>query len=428
MKNLFLFQQSLKKIRWLWRSKMTDLKPIANGFTMAELAVGMVVTLSVGVMATSFIVRSNEQFSQDSQKVEITQTSNAVLNLLAQDINRAGELVNSDNFAAIQLWQNVTEPDPTHGNTSTTFKFKLTLRYALSSEQPLCLNGLDVSKNPTEIVFFQAKQADDNTICNTGTNNYKVYPSSLQKWRKDTGRCQIITPPPDYTSNNNPCTLAGFLAVHDRATGRTSMFSYTGDEETNSGPTSNKYRLNGIHFEPALVNGVLVENCVFSPNNGTSGAQVYAIEEKTYYFDESRGQLWLQVNKSLDPEKGPLGQRKPWQLLADNIHTMNVSLATIVNSTLPISAPGNELIVNNFARNAENCANTTENDKWRSVRQVLMSAVMLDPEIAKKTSNQSERSSLMQALATSNPTEYNKLKINQNVPVTNAFMDNSISP
>jgi hypothetical protein len=428
MKNTFIFRQLLKNSRWLWSSKMTKLKPIANGFTMAELAVGMVVTLSVGVMATTFIVRSNEQFSQDSQKVEITQTSNAVLNLLAQDINRAGESINSDSFAAIQLWQNVTEPDPMHGYVPTTFKFKLTLRYALSTEQPLCLNGLNVSANPTEIVFFQAKQATNNTICNTGTNDYTVYPQVLQKWRKDIGRCQIITPTPDYTSNNNPCTLAGFLAVHDRTSGRTSMFSYTSDEETNSGPTSNKYRLSGVHFEPALVNGVLIDNCTFSPNNGTAGAQVYAIEEKTYYFDESRGQLWLRVNKSLDPEKGPNGTRKPRQLLADNIHTMNVSLATIVNSTLPISAPNNELIVNNFARNAENCANTTENDKWRSVRQVLMSAVMLDPEIAQKTSNQSQRISLMQALATSNPTEYNKLKINQNVPVTNASMDNTFSP
>jgi type II secretory pathway pseudopilin PulG len=401
-----------------------------GGFTMAELAVGMVVTLSVGAMATSFIVRSNESFQEDSQKVEMAQISNSVIDLVSADIKRAGEMVNSETFPAIQLFQNVTE-------SGKTYKFKLIVRRALSKEMPLCWSG--VFNTTTNMNLYYSDVGTPNTTCKSFTyDSASAYPIDLQKWRQDNGRCKEVTPAPDYTSNTNPCTKTGLLAVHDRANGKASIYAYNGDErQTVSAPNlpyspgEFNFRVTGTSFQqPATYGGSWFIPCPYLPaSSSVPGAQIYTIEERAYYFDETEGKLWLSVNRDIDPDAGVAGAPKPRQLLADSIYKLNVSLATVVDTNQAMTAPGNLQMRTDFATYAETCYFPfPAADKWKTIRQVMVNAVMIHPDILQGTNDQGKRLQEMAALETNNVSQYNALKINHNIPLENATMDNGMSP
>jgi hypothetical protein len=401
-----------------------------GGFTMAELAVGMVVTLSVGAMATSFIVRSNESFQEDSQKVEMAQISNSVIDLVSADIKRAGEMVNSETFPAIQLFQNVTE-------SGKTYKFKLIVRRALSKEMPLC--WLSAFNNTTDMNLYYSDFASANTTCKSFTyDSASAYPTDLQKWRQDNGRCKEVTPSPDYTSNTNPCTKTGLLAVHDKASGKAGIYAYNGDErETASAPSlpswpgQFNFRVTGTSFqEPATRAGSWFIPCAYTPAFGSMpGAQIYTIEERAYYFDETEGKLWLSVNRDIDPDTGVAGALKPRQLLADSIYRLDVSLTTVIDPSKAMTEPGNLQMRTDFATYAETCYFPSPvADKWKTIRQVMVNAVMIHPDILQGTNDQTKRLQEMAALQTNNISQYNALKINHNVPLENATMDNGMAP
>jgi type II secretory pathway pseudopilin PulG len=134
-----------------------------KGFTLIELLVGLVITFTITGLAFDAFINSSNTFRNDQRNIDNSQNLSAILELVGNDIQQAGEQITEGTFPVIKIEQ--VGPAPTDGSMRNSSK--ITIRRALSTSLTLC-NPITAATTVASLVV-----TDDN-----GTGNCKTDPTS----------------------------------------------------------------------------------------------------------------------------------------------------------------------------------------------------------------------------------------------------------
>ncbi len=322
-----------------------------KGFTLIELLVGLVITFIITGLAFDAFINSSNSFRNDQRNIDNSQNLSAILEIVGNDIQQAGEQISEGSFPVIKI-----EPNTDAGSMAGSSK--ITIRRALTS--PLTLCEPITTPPPTTItpstvgslVVVDNSLTTTNPNCNSGTlstNTQNLAGSTpaaistpiirpkntLMAVRKY--RCKLddlttnygvydITPyipdTIDFCLTSKPTgstpDLEKVRAAMSDASGNISTFDYTDDavDPTNTATPPTKFNI-------STANIVVPSTATTYPVN----TPIYLIEERVYTLDD----------------KGNLNMKKDGELTAGTlikgIWQFNVSAKVYTNTTDKIIDP-----------------------------------------------------------------------------------------
>jgi prepilin-type N-terminal cleavage/methylation domain-containing protein len=115
--------------------KYTILKVLTQtsnkGFTLIELLVGLVITFVITGLAFDAFINSSNSFRNDQRNIDNSQNLSAILEIVGNDIQQAGEQISEGTFPVLRI-----EPNSDVGSMAGSSK--ITIRRALTSSLSLC--------------------------------------------------------------------------------------------------------------------------------------------------------------------------------------------------------------------------------------------------------------------------------------------------
>jgi type II secretory pathway pseudopilin PulG len=290
--------------------KYTILKALIQtsnkGFTLIELLVGLVITFTITGLAFDAFINSSNTFRNDQRNIDNSQNLSAILEIVGNDIQQAGEQITEGTFPVVKIEPN-TDADGMSGSS------KITIRRALSAPLTLC----EGNTTGTVTALKVTKHTDSNPNCKSGTvvKNEQILsgstpgalspvverPSTLMAFRSY--RCKLDNPTIDYslyTSTNKTdfCLTAKppssspdlekVRAAMSDGSGKIWTFDYTDDtatvtDDTTTTPATRK----------ADEASIMIANMGTPPVTYPVGTAIYLIEERIYTLD-SAGNLNMQ--------------------------------------------------------------------------------------------------------------------------------------
>jgi prepilin-type N-terminal cleavage/methylation domain-containing protein len=326
-----------------------------KGFTLIELLVGLVITFIITGLAFDAFINSSNSFRNDQRNIDNSQNLSAILELVGNDIQQAGEQISEGTFPVIKIEPNTdtSTPPPMPGSS------KITIRRALTSSLTLCAPF--TSPTPTTVTASTVASlvvADDNPSttsisanCSSGTLSTNIQnlagstpatltPSvirprnTLMAARRY--RCKLDDPTINYgvydTTPYIPDTIDFCLASKpaspapdlekirasmSNASGNIWTFDYVNDisnttiDTTTTPPT------------PRTTYSITIANMGTPPATAITypvGTPIYLVEERIYTLDEDG-------NLNLQKDGGTVGT------LIKGIQTFNVSAKVYTNTT-----------------------------------------------------------------------------------------------
>jgi prepilin-type N-terminal cleavage/methylation domain-containing protein len=329
-----------------------------RGFTLIELLVGLVITFIITGLAFDAFINSSNSFRNDQRNIDNSQNLSAILELVGNDIQQAGEQISEGTFPVIKIETN-TDAGGKSGSS------KITVRRALASSLTLCAPFT----SPTPITVTASTVAslvvaDDNPSttsisanCSSGTLSTNIQnlagstpaamtPSvirprnTLMAARRY--RCKLDDPTINYgvydTTPYTPDTIDFCLASKpaspapdlekirasmSNASGNIWTFDYVNDisnttiDTTTTPPT------------PRTTYSITIANMGTPPATAITypvGTPIYLIEERIYTLDSDG-------NLNLQKDGGTAGT------LIKGIQTFNVSAKVYTNTTDKVVDP-----------------------------------------------------------------------------------------
>jgi prepilin-type N-terminal cleavage/methylation domain-containing protein len=321
-----------------------------KGFTLIELLVGLVITFIITGLAFDAFINSSNSFRNDQRNIDNSQNLSAILELVGNDIQQAGEQITEGSFPVIKIEPN-TDSDSMPGSS------KITIRRALTSALTLCSDTL-AATTVTSLVVVADTPTQTNANCKVGdlsTNVQKLTGSSpgalspsiirpkntLMVARKY--RCKLDDPTIDYTAyDTTPYTpdtidfcltskptpdLEKVRAAMSDTSGKIWTFDYTDDSYTATTNTATP----PVTTTTASIS---VANMGTPPTTGSPatavtylvGTPIYLIEERIYTLDNAG-------NLNMQRDGGNPGT------LIKGIWQFNVSAKVYTNTTDKIIDP-----------------------------------------------------------------------------------------
>jgi prepilin-type N-terminal cleavage/methylation domain-containing protein len=278
-----------------------------KGFTLIELLVGLVITFIIGGLAMDAFINSSNSFRNDQRNIDNSQNLSAILEIVGNDIQQAGEQISEGSFPVIKIEPNTdtSTPLPMPGSS------KITIRKALTSALTLCTDTL-AATTVTSLVVVADTPAQTNANCKVGdlsTNVQKltgstpgaISPSIIRP--KNTlmvarrYRCKLDDPTIDYTAyDTTPYTpdtidfcltskptpdLEKVRAAMSDTSGKIWTFDYTDDSYTATTNTATP----PVTTTTASIS---IANMGTPPPSITYpvGTPIYLIEERIYTLDD----------------------------------------------------------------------------------------------------------------------------------------------
>jgi prepilin-type N-terminal cleavage/methylation domain-containing protein len=321
-----------------------------KGFTLIELLVGLVITFIITGLAFDAFINSSNSFRNDQRNIDNSQNLSAILELVGNDIQQAGEQITEGSFPVIKIEPN-TDSDSMPGSS------KITIRRALTSALTLCSDTL-AATTVTSLVVVADTPTQTNANCKVGdlsTNVQKLTGSSpgalspsiirpkntLMVARKY--RCKLDDPTIDYTAyDTTPYTpdtidfcltskptpdLEKVRAAMSDTSGKIWTFDYTDDSYTATTNTATP----PVTTTTASIS---IANMGTPPTTGSPatavtylvGTPIYLIEERIYTLDNAG-------NLNMQRDGGNPGT------LIKGIWQFNVSAKVYTNTTDKIIDP-----------------------------------------------------------------------------------------
>jgi type II secretory pathway pseudopilin PulG len=318
--------------------KYTILKAItrnsSKGFTLLELLIGMIITLTIGGLAMQAFINASATFSKDKKTIDSDQNLSAVLQIIGDDIKQSGENINDNNFPTIEF-----STDP--ASTTTPPSSKITVRRALSDSLTLCEPlAANLGTLPTSLTVADSTPATvtASANCNVGTttsqllgsrpstsytfplstspaptifpqisSKSQLFPNALRKARDY--RCQLDDPNPAIPYDATSQAIVDFcgglasekvpVAVSDKK-GHMLVFYQT--DETSGTPTYT----NPVDTDPATstrkysitLSTADIPVAINNRNKAVAypiGSPIYLFEERVYTLDNNNN-LTVSVN------------------------------------------------------------------------------------------------------------------------------------
>jgi prepilin-type N-terminal cleavage/methylation domain-containing protein len=309
-----------------------------KGFTLIELLVGLVITFIITGLAFDAFINSSNSFRNDQRNIDNSQNLSAILELVGNDIQQAGEQITEGSFPVIKI-----EPNTDSGSMSGSSK--ITIRRALTSALTLCSDTL-AATTVTSLVVVADTPTQTNANCKVGdlsTNVQKLTGSSpgalspsiirpkntLMVARKY--RCKLDDPTIDYNAyNTTPYTpdtidfcltskptpdLEKVRAAMSDTSGNIWTFDYIDDSYTATTTTATP----PVTTTSASIS---IANMGTPPTSITYpvGTPIYLIEERTYALDSAG-------NLKMARDGGTPGT------LIKGIEKFNISAKVYINTT-----------------------------------------------------------------------------------------------
>jgi prepilin-type N-terminal cleavage/methylation domain-containing protein len=327
-----------------------------KGFTLIELLVGLVITFIITGLAFDAFINSSNSFRNDQRNIDNSQNLSAILELVGNDIQQAGEKVSDSNFPVV-MFETITTDNkqiPGAPTSPPTYYMKdsstITVRKFVTSSLTLC-EKITPTTSTTSLIVTKDSETDGNCKSGLVVNNNQLLtgstpgplspaverPSTLMDARKY--RCKLDNSTIDYSpylsTNNTDFCLATKAspdlekvrtAMTDTASGKIWTFDYT-DDTVNSAditgdatatPSTRKVEKASITIANAGTPPTGVEYTVGTP--------IYLIEERTYSLDSAG-------NLNLQKDSGTVGT------LIKGIQNFNVSAKVYTNTIDKILDP-----------------------------------------------------------------------------------------
>jgi type II secretory pathway pseudopilin PulG len=350
--------------------KYTILKVIiqtsSKGFTLIELLVGLIITFIITGLALDAFINSSNSFRNDQRNIDNSQNLSAILGIIGNDIQQAGEQISDATFPVVTF-----QPIPTTGDvpipgapTSPPTYYMpgsstITVRKLVASTLTLCAD-ITPTISTTSLVVTDDSNANANCKSGSVVKNDKVLtgstsgslspvverPSTLMAARNY--RCKLDDYTIDYSSyistNNTDFCLSPKAtpdlekvrtAMSDTASGKIWTFDYI-DDTANVVDDTTTLPLTVPSRRKATNASITIANVSTPPTTDlpaapatiayTVGTPIYLIEERTYSLD-SKGNLYLQK------DGGNTG------ILVKGIQKFNVSAKVYTNTKDKILDP-----------------------------------------------------------------------------------------
>jgi prepilin-type N-terminal cleavage/methylation domain-containing protein len=348
--------------------KYTILKVLTRtsnkGFTLIELLVGLVITFIITGLAFDAFINSSNSFRNDQRNIDNSQNLSAILEILGNDIQQAGEQISDTNFSVVtfepipltgdvQIPGAPTSPPTYHMRGSS----KITVRKLLTSTLTLCADIIPTTSTNSLIV---TDDSNTSANCKSGSvvKNERLLtgstpgplspeierPSTLMTARNY--RCKLDDSTIDYssylaTNNTDFCQSVKAspdlekvrTAMSDTASGKIWTFDYVDDtaivvDDTPTIPPT----VPAIRKATSAI--ITIANLSTPPTTGspaatvkfTVGTPIYLIEERTYSLD-SAGNLNMQKDSGSTAT------------LIKGIEKFNISARVYTNTTDKIIDP-----------------------------------------------------------------------------------------
>jgi prepilin-type N-terminal cleavage/methylation domain-containing protein len=328
-----------------------------KGFTLIELLVGLVITFIITGLAFDAFINSSNSFRNDQRNIDNSQNLSAILELVGNDIQQAGEQVSDSNFPVV-VFQPITTDNvqiPGAPTSPPTYYMKdsstITVRKLLTSTLTLCekitpttsTTSLVVTKNSEGGNCASGLVVKNNQLLTGSTpgplSTAVERPSTLMEVRKY--RCKLDNSTIDYSSyistNNTDFCLETKAspdlekvrtAMIDTASGKIWTFDYTDDEAADTVDDTTITPAPAIPVRKTNKASITIANAGTPPTGVeyTVGTPIYLIEERTYSLDSAG-------NLNLQKDSGTVGT------LIKGIQNFNVSAKVYTNTTDKILDP-----------------------------------------------------------------------------------------
>lgn len=304
-------------------------KNSSQGFTLLELLVGLVImSIVIGLSLNAFNQASSD-FNKDKKNIESGQNLTAVLQMIGNDIQQAGEQITDNRFPVVEF-------STSGANTPST----ITIRRAVSTPLTLCqvLDNTTTVSSLTELTVANNTLTENNCKVGTSTtpllvsrpNTTYTIPttppisdpttalsplvtSSLRELRDY--RCKQDNPNPstpydddsqatvDFCNITPPTPNPETLRIAVTGTnGRILIFNQTNEnDKTGANVADRRYTIsvNTNFVSTPIADPAIASNTANAPTAALPyniGSPIYAIEERTYTLDTTNGTLKLSVN------------------------------------------------------------------------------------------------------------------------------------
>jgi prepilin-type N-terminal cleavage/methylation domain-containing protein len=326
-----------------------------KGFTLIELLVGLVITFIITGLAFDAFINSSNSFRNDQRNIDNSQNLSAILELVGNDIQQAGEQVSDSNFPVV-MFETITTDNkqiPGAPTSPPTYYMKdsstITVRKFVTSSLTLC-EKITPTTSTTSLVVTKDSETDGNCKSGLVVKNDKLLtgstpgplstaverPSTLMEARKY--RCKLDNSTIDYSpylsTNNTDFCLATKAspdlekvrtAMTDTASGKIWTFDYT-DDTVNSADITGDATATPSTRKVAKASITIANSTPPTGVEYTVGTPIYLIEERTYSLDSAG-------NLNLQKDSGTVGT------LIKGIQNFNVSAKVYTNTTDKILDP-----------------------------------------------------------------------------------------
>jgi type II secretory pathway pseudopilin PulG len=360
---------------------MLVLRTSNKGFTILEMMVGISMTLTVSALALTALSNAERGFSQDKSKIEGGQKLSSVIDIIGREIVQAGEQVNDPRFPVIKV-----TPDGARGSRIIVYR-------GLEESLSLCsaTAATNALTNGTAVTTLSLTSTDNavqfaNSSCIVTPTNLEVSPATNPITYVEVSPA---TAPPTYVRTYpknvqpwrsrriaNGGKLPFFL--HD-GQGRIQLANLTGETPVTAALPVPDFNNIGLMIEgPAPLSSFIPASDF--PNRST----LNLLEKREYLI--CGDELKVRVNSPVDGDcLSASSIAVPFQVVATNITSMNITLATAVT---PASTPVDNLNINFPCAPATVpvgpqplCPVPANTLDWRQLRGVTVAIAAPNPDV-----------------------------------------------
>jgi type II secretory pathway pseudopilin PulG len=321
-------------MKWMLVSQTSN-----KGFTILEMMVGISMTLTVSALALAALSNAERGFSQDKSKIEGGQKLSSVIDIIGREIVQAGEQINDPRFPVIKV-----TPDGVRGSRLIVYR-GLEESLSLCSTAP-GTNAL-TALVPTTTLPLTATNAQvqlENSSCIPTPTNLEVSPATNPITYVEVSPATV---PPTYV-RTYPKNVQAWRARRIANGGRLPFFLHNGLGRiepavlVNETPTSPAVPAPNFDNIGLTIEGPVAGSPFIPTVNFQNRTTLNLVEKREYLI--CGDELKVRVNS---PTEGncvtPHSAASPFNVVATNITSMNITLSTVANAA---AAPVNNSNIN----------------------------------------------------------------------------------
>jgi hypothetical protein len=326
----------------------------SSGFTLLELTISTIITVSVTIMALNILGNTQQGFSQDTKKIDQTQKNASILDIVGKDILETGEQIEDARFPAVKV-----KPQ-SYGSSLVLYRgVAKPLAICNSATLTGSVNKLPVTSTDATVTNLKGNCALPTTALETGTK----YPRSMQDW---------------YEKRTSPRAFSRGVIYDGKGVGGAKLdgiqeFTYLGEDPTAALSPASPYTAPLPTFN--LDVGSFTPSFALAPN---LPLPIYLVEKKEYLVCSNT--LMMRLNSTVEGQC-PSGVDPSFQTIANNISRLDiqVSMRNLQNPLDPESPEESPTLISNPTFPVVSDPPATTDLYWHNIQFINVKITSIPP-------------------------------------------------